>query len=234
MLERNNLIRPTEQHFMIAHNAAAAYRAYAKLHRVALLAHRRAVIYIVVSAVIFLVDGIRQHKGSAAGGIQLVVVMLLDNLHIVAGAKDGRSALAQLGKNIYAHGHVCALEHRHCGGKLHNPQLQILRQAGGADNSWELVCRTVGQKVLYCRRGAEVYHNIAAAGQLFGAVIHRDAVLLAVGDIQPGDNAAVSALGNHVAQHMAHAPADALNDNIRHFYRPFFFVEPLIKSRQTS
>ena len=36
-----------------------------------------------ICAVILFVDGIGQHQGSAAGGIQLVVVVLLHDLNIV-------------------------------------------------------------------------------------------------------------------------------------------------------
>ena len=57
---------------VVAHDAAAAYRADADLLRVTLLTHGGTIVDIVVSTIILLVDGIGQHQSSAAGGIQLV------------------------------------------------------------------------------------------------------------------------------------------------------------------
>ena len=113
MLEGDHFVRAAEQHLVVAHDAAAAYRADADLLRVTLLAHRGAVVDIVVSAVVLLIDGIGQHQSGAAGSIQLVVMVLLHDLHVVVHAQNGRSTLAQLRQNVDAHGHVGALEHGH-------------------------------------------------------------------------------------------------------------------------
>ena len=66
-----------------------------------------------VSTIVLLVDGIGQHQSSAAGGIQLVVVMLLHDLYVIVHAQNGRSTLAQFRQHVDAHGHVGALEHGH-------------------------------------------------------------------------------------------------------------------------
>ena len=116
MLEGDHLIRAAEQHFVIAHDAAAAHRADTDLLRVTLLADGGTIVHIVIFAIILLVDGIGQHQCSAAGSIQLVVVVLLHDLNVVIRAQNRRSTLAQLGQHIDAHGHVRAFEHRNGAG----------------------------------------------------------------------------------------------------------------------
>ena len=116
MLEGDHLIRTAEQHFVITHDAATAHGTDTNFLRVALLTDRRTIIHIVIFAIILLVDGISQHQCSAAGSIQLVVVVLLHDLNIVVHTQNSRSALAQLRQHIDAHGHISALEHRHRAG----------------------------------------------------------------------------------------------------------------------
>ena len=168
-----------------------------------------------------LVDRVGQHQGSAAGSIQLVVVMLLHDLNVVVHTQNGRCTLAQLGQHVDAHGHVGALEHRNCAGQLHDLELQFFRKAGGAHHDGQLVGFAVGQSLFHSGRRAEVDDDITLAVQLFQAVVYRDTVLLAVLHVDTGDHAAVVALRDHLAQHMAHAAADALNHNFRHSFYPF-------------
>ena len=89
MLEGDDLVRTAEQHLVVAHDAASAHGADADLLGVALLAHRGTVVNIMICAVILFIDGIGQHQGSAAGGIQLVVVVLLHDLHIIVCTQNG-------------------------------------------------------------------------------------------------------------------------------------------------
>ena len=175
-----------------------------------------------VSATVLLIDRVCQHQGRAAGGIQLVVVMLFHDLHVVIHAQDGRSTLAQLRQDIDAHGHVGALEHRDAAGQLHHLELQLFGKARGADHDRQLVSLTVGQGLFHGSRGAEINDDIALALQLVQTVIHGNAVLLAVFHINAGNDAAVLPLGDQVAQHMAHPAANPLNDNIRHGFYLFF------------
>ena len=222
MPEGDHLIRAAEQHLMVAHDAATAHRADADLLRVTLLADGGAVVDVVVRAVVLLVDGIGQHESGAAGSIQLVVVMLLDDLYIVVHAQDGGSAFAQLGQHVDAHGHIRTLENGHTAGELHHLQLQLFGKAGGADNDGQLVGLAVGQGVLHCSGRAEINDDVAFAFQLVQTVVNRDAVLLAIPLVNTGDHATVGPLGDHLAQHMAHPAADALNDNIGHLSFLFF------------
>ena len=113
VLEGDHFVRAAEQHLVVAHDAASAHGADADLLRVTLLTHGGAIVDIVVSTVVLLVDGIGQHQSSAAGGIQLVVVMLLHDLYVIVHAQNGRSTLAQFRQHVDAHGHVGALEHGH-------------------------------------------------------------------------------------------------------------------------
>ena len=86
----------------------------------------------------------------------------------------------------------------------------------------QLVSLAVGQCLLDCRRGAEVDDDITFAVQLVQTVVYRDAVQLAVLHVDTGHDAAILPLGDHLAQHMAHPAADALNDNIGHCQYPLF------------
>ena len=173
-----------------------------------------------ICAVVLFVDGVGQHQSRAAGGIQLVVVVLLHDLHIIRGTQNGRRALAQLGQHIDADGHIGALEHGHRAGQLHDLELQLFGQTGGAYHDGQLVGLAVGQGLFHGSGGAEVDDHIALAVQLFQAVVNGDAVLLAVLHIDAGNDTAVLPLGDHLAQHMSHPAADALNDNIRHLILP--------------
>ena len=169
-----------------------------------------------VRAVIFLVDGVGQHQCRSAGGIQLVMVMLLHDLDIIVDTQHSRGALAQLCQYIDAHGHIGALEHRNAAGQLHYLQLQLLRKAGGAHHDGQLVGLAVGQCLFHCGRGTEVDDHIALAVQLFQTVVDRNAVLLAVLHINTGRHTAVLPLCDHIAQHMAHAAANTLNHDLCH------------------
>ena len=82
---------------------------------------------------------------------------------------------------------------------------------------------TVGQSLLDRCRSAEVDDDVALAVQLVQTVVHGNAVHLAVLHVDAGHDAAILTLGDHLAQHMAHPAADALNDNIRHCYDPLFY-----------
>ena len=64
---------------------------------------------------------------------------------------------------------------------------------------------------------------VVRAVQFVQTVIHGNAVHLAVLHVDAGHDAAILTLGDHLAQHMAHPAADALNDNIRHCYDPLFY-----------
>ena len=149
-------------------------------------------------------------------------MVLLDDLDVIVRTQNGRSALAQLGQDVDAHGHIGTLEHRDAAGELDDLQLQLLGQPGGADHDGQLVSLAVGQCLLDCRRGAEVDDDIAFAVQLVQTVVYRDAVQLAVLHVDAGHDAAILPLGDHLAQHMAHPAADALNDNIGHCQYPLF------------
>ena len=208
---------------MVAHDAAAAHGADADLLGVALLADSGTVINIVVCAVVLLVDGVSQHQSRAAGSVQFVVMVLLNDLDVVVCAQNGRCTLAQLGQDVDAHGHIGALEHRDAAGELDELQLQFLGKTGGADHDGQLVSLTVGQSLLDSCRSAEVDDDVALAVQLVQTVVHGDAVHLAVLHVDAGHDAAILTLGDHLAQHMAHPAADALNDNIRHCYYPLFY-----------
>ena len=105
MAEGDDIIRATEQHLMVAHDAAAAHGADADLLRVALLADSGTVINIVVCAVVLFVDGVSQHQSRAAGSVQFVVMVLLNDLDVVVCAQNGRCTFAQLGQDVDAHGH---------------------------------------------------------------------------------------------------------------------------------
>src|SRR5699024_5973262 len=85
VLEGDHLVWPAEEHLVVAHDAAAADRTDPEFHRVPLFPHRGAVVDIVVGAAGLLVDGVGQHQGGAAGGVHLVVVVLLDDLDVVGG-----------------------------------------------------------------------------------------------------------------------------------------------------
>ena len=119
-------VRAAEQYLMVAHDAAAAHGADADLLGVALLADGGAVIDVMVCAVVLFVDGVSQHQGRAAGSVQLVVMVLLNDLDVVVCAQNGRCTLAQLGQDVDAHGHIGALEHRDAAGELDELQLQFL------------------------------------------------------------------------------------------------------------
>ena len=74
----------------------------------------------------------------------------------------------------------------------------------------------VGQSLFHSNGGAEVDDDIALAVQFFQAVIHGDAVLLAVLHINACHNTAVIPLCDHIAQDMAHTAANALDHDFRH------------------
>ena len=200
----------------MSHDAAAAHRADADFLGVALPPYRRTVVNIVVSPVVFLVDGIGQHQGRAAGSIQLVVMVLLHDLNLIICAQDGRGTLAQFRKNVDAHRHIGTFEHRDRARKLHDPELQLLRKAGGTDHDGELVSFTVGQGLFYGCRGTEVDDDISLAVQLFQAVVNGDTVLFTLLNVNTGHNAAVIPLGDHLAQRMTHPTADSLNNDLCH------------------
>ena len=221
MLESDHFIWTAEQHFVITHDAAATHGADTDLLRVALLTDGGTIIHIVIFAIILLVDGISQHQCSAAGSIQLVVVVLFHDLNVVIRAQNRRSALAQLRQHIDAHGHVRAFEYRNGAGQLHHLELQLFRKAGSAYHNGQLVGLAVGQSLFYGRRGAEIDDHIALAVQLFQTVVHGDTVLIAVLQVDAGDHAAVLTLCDHITQHMAHTAANALNHNICHSFYPF-------------
>ena len=94
MAEGDDLVRAAEQHLVVTHDAAAAHGADADLLGVALLTDGRTVIDVVVSAVVLLIDGVGQHQSRAAGSVQLVVMVLLDDLDVIVCTQNGRSALA--------------------------------------------------------------------------------------------------------------------------------------------
>ena len=76
MAQGQHFLGAAEQHIVLTHNAAATHRADTQLLRAALLAHLRAVVDILIAVASLGVDGIGDHQGRAAGGIQFIVMVL--------------------------------------------------------------------------------------------------------------------------------------------------------------
>ena len=63
--------------------------------------------------------------------------------------------------------------------------------------------------------GGKINHN-AAAGNVLPACVHRDLSHAPCLAVHTGDDAAVRAGSNFFHKGATHAPANALNDNVRH------------------
>src|SRR5699024_9432625 len=105
---------------------------------------------------------------------------------------------------VDAEGHIGALKDRHAAGELDNLEVELIRHTGGAQDDGGLVGLAVGQDLLDRGGGAEVDDDVPPAGQLVGVGVDGDAVLLAGLQVDAGDHPAVAALGDQVAEDVAH------------------------------
>ena len=200
---------------MLAHNAAAAHGADAQLLVAALLPHLRTVIDIFVLPARLGVDGIGNHQGGAAGGIQLVAVVLFDDFNVVLTAQNAGSLFGKLDQHIDAQRHIGTAEDR-ClfGGFLQNVQLLAGKPRGADDAGYTVLCAPSGGGSRP-GGGGKINHN-AAAGNVLPACVHGDISHAPRLAVHTGHNAAVRAGSNFFHKGAAHASVNALNDNVRH------------------
>ena len=201
---------------MVAHNAAAAHGADAQFLRAALLAHSVAVIDILIFAASFLVDGICDHQSGSAGGIQLVVMVLLHNFDIKLAIKQlGRTA-GQLDQHIYANRHIGAAEHRHLLAGLFHHSLVLFAQTGRAKHARHTMCRAELCRVHRTGRGSKINYDSLCLRQIFQRSVNRDIPDLTGFLVHTGNNAAIAAGRDLFHKGMAHTAVNALNNQIRH------------------
>ena len=209
---------------MLTHDAAAPHRVQADLPGGTLLPHTVAVVDILVGLAGHLVDLVRQQQRGAAGGVQLVVMVLLDDLDVVVQPQGRGGLLCQLGQQVDAHGHVRALEHGAAGAGLGQQLFGVLVQAGGADDAGQRVLCAEAQSVPGGRGAGKIDEHIGLHVQFLQARRHGDGAALR-GDVHAAHNAAVFTLFDQLAQDLAHAAVDALNDNAGHGIFLLFFLQ---------
>ena len=220
MAQGQHFLGTAEQHIVLTHNAAATHRADTQLLRAALLAHLRAVVDILIAVASLGVDGIGDHQGRAAGGIQFIVMVLFDDLNVKLAAQDLRSLAGQLDQHIDAQRHVGAAEDGRFGAGILQHGLVLGGKAGGADHAGHAMDGTILYRRHRTGGGRKVDDGIDL-GQALKPGINGDIADLTSLTVHTGHHAAILAGCNFFDQRMAHAAVDSLYHNIRHFLFPF-------------
>ena len=107
VLKLDDLVLPGKDHLVLAHDGASPYSRYADLMAVSLLSLAAPVIDVLVVLLQSAVQGVRKGDGGAAGGVHLLVVVPLHDLHVKAlRGQHLRRILQKLHEQIHSQGHV--------------------------------------------------------------------------------------------------------------------------------
>ena len=110
MGQGEHLALPGENHLMLPHNGAAPHRVQTNLLFLPLFPLGVAVVHILHGVFPHLVDGVGNHQSGAAGGVNLLVVVHLHNLHVEAVAQNSLGLFGQLDEQVHAQGHIPGVE----------------------------------------------------------------------------------------------------------------------------
>ena len=93
MLELNDLVESREDDLMLPDDAASAHCRDSDLVRISLFALAASVIFVLINMSQRIIHGVRQRQRCAARCIQLLVVMLLHDLHVKSCRRKNRCRL---------------------------------------------------------------------------------------------------------------------------------------------
>ena len=146
MGKADHFISPGKDHLVLAHNGAPSNGVEADL--VGFPLFPLAVTLVNIGRFFFhhRSDGIDQHQSSAAGSIQLAVVVLFDNFNVKAASQYPNGGFGQLGEQINAQRHIGGKEDRDMGGSLMNLLDLLGTHSGGGKHQGNTGAPGKGQK----------------------------------------------------------------------------------------
>ena len=133
---------------------------------VALLANAVAVVDVGILVARGFVNGLCKHKRSAAGCVNLLIVVLFDDFNIVLLTQNRYRLLGKLTHKIYAYRHICSEEYRYLTRRRLDFCGLFIAVAGGSKYQGGAVGLSVFQKTVKSGGVGEVDNNIRLAGEL--------------------------------------------------------------------
>ena len=226
MGKSDDLVRTGKNHVMVPHDSAAPDSADADFLFRPLLPPRAPVVDIGIGMAELLIDRIRQRQSSAAGGVRLQVVVLLQNLHVEpGGGQHPCGVLQKLQEQVDAQGHVGRAQQGNALRGLLCLLQQLLAKPRGAEHAGQFLLHAVIQHPVHCRGCGKIHHAVRLHIAVPDILIDRIAIVSVIEHIYPRHQPGLLILLQQAADDLSHFSVASVHDNPDHMLRSSFTCE---------
>ena len=220
MFNFDDLVYSGEDDFVVSHYGSAAYGGYADLAFSTGFSVALALINVVLTARYGFRRGVCQEKRSAAGRIQLFVMVALNYLDIIVFAQYSRRASNELPDEVDTERHIARTENGHnFGDALDHLQL-VAGVAGCTENSGRTGGDAPRQEIVEIGWVGKINNHIAGnftlgRGGIYGESGEPDAV-----DIKTRYDLDITAVAGETGDRLTHPPVAAGYNYLKHIIIP--------------